>query len=200
MEIGVIMKYIALLRGINVGTSVRVEMKRLRSLFESQGFADVETYINSGNVIFESDMPKKSALSMIQAAIENEFGADIPVIVKSQKEMKEIASAIPDEWRNDTEQKTDVAYLFDKIDSPEIIGKLPVKREFIDIRYVKGAIFWNVSRENYNRSHLNKIIGHELYHLMTVRNVNTARFLAGTGKNLNGNNLIKKMRILNSKQ
>lgn len=194
------MKYIALLRGINVGTSVRVEMKRLRSLFESLGFADVETYINSGNVIFESDVSKKSALSMIQAAIENEFGADIPVIVKSQKEMKEIASAIPDEWRNDTEQKTDVAYLFDKIDSPEIIGKLPVKREFIDIRYVKGAIFWNVSRENYNRSHLNKIIGHELYHLMTVRNVNTARFLAGTGKNLNGNNLIKKMRILNSKQ
>ncbi|HPS31713.1 MAG TPA: DUF1697 domain-containing protein [bacterium] len=177
------MKYIALLRGINVGTSVRVEMKRLRSLFESLGFLNVATYINSGNVIFESDLPKKSALSMIQAAIENEFGVEIPVIVKTQKEMAAIASAIPDEWRNDTEQKTDVAYLFDDIDSPEIIEKLPVKREFIDIRYVKGAIFWNVSRENYNRSHLNKIISHKLYRLMTVRNVNTARFLAGTGKN-----------------
>ena len=178
-----LMKYIALLRGINVGTSVRVEMKRLRSLFESLGFLNVATYINSGNVIFESDLPKKSALSMIQAAILNEFGVEIPVIVKTQKEMAAIASAIPDEWRNDTEQKTDVAYLFDDIDSPEIIEKLPVKREFIDIRYVKGAIFWNVSRENYNRSHLNKIISHKLYRLMTVRNVNTARFLAGTGKN-----------------
>ena len=178
MEIEVIMKYIALLRGINVGTSVRVEMKSLRSLFVSLGFSGVETYINSGNVIFESDVPKKSVTAMIGGALEKEFGAEIPVIVKSQKEMAVIASAIPDEWLNDTEQKTDVAYLFEKIDSPEIIGKLPVKTEFIDIRYVKGAIFWNVSRENYNRSHLNKIIGHELYRLMTVRNVNTARFLA----------------------
>jgi uncharacterized protein (DUF1697 family) len=44
--------------------------------------------------------------------------------------------------------------------------------------YVNGAIIWNVQRENYNKSQLNKIISHKIYKDMTVRNVNTARHLA----------------------
>ena len=44
--------------------------------------------------------------------------------------------------------------------------------------YVKGAIIWNVTRDNYNKSQLNKIISHKIYKEFTVRNVNTARYLA----------------------
>ncbi|MDD2717999.1 MAG: DUF1697 domain-containing protein, partial [Candidatus Wallbacteria bacterium] len=91
-----------------------------------------------------------------------------------------IAGAIPADWRNDSVQKTDVAYLFPEIDSGEILSELPVNMDFIDMRYVKGALFWNVRRENYNKSRLNRMIGHKSYQLMTVRNVNTARFLAGS--------------------
>lgn len=176
------MKYIALLRGINVGKTKWVEMKRLKSLFESLGFADVATYINSGNVFFESDEKQPAIRTRIESGLKNEFGFEIPLLVKTEAEIRHIAEAIPDQWHNDPEQKTDVAYLFDKIDSEDIIEKLPVKREYVDIRYVKGAVFWNVSRENYNKSRLNKLIGHEFYPFMTVRNVNTARFLAGIGK------------------
>lgn len=93
--------------------------------------------------------------------------------------IRRIAAAVPDHWQNNSEQKTDVAYLFPEIDSEEIIDNLPVKREFIDILYVKGALIWNVRKSDYNRSRLNKIIGMKLYQQMTVRNVNTARFLAG---------------------
>ncbi len=49
------MTYVALLRGINVGGNRKVEMKRLKATFERAGFADVRTYINSGNVIFGSE-------------------------------------------------------------------------------------------------------------------------------------------------
>jgi uncharacterized protein (DUF1697 family) len=49
------MQYVALLRGINVGKSVQVPMKDLKSLFEKLGFTEVSTYLNSGNVIFKSD-------------------------------------------------------------------------------------------------------------------------------------------------
>jgi uncharacterized protein (DUF1697 family) len=71
--------------------------------------------------------------------------------------------------------------LFDGIDSKETIAKIPAKREFIDIRYAKGALFWNVLRKDYSKSQINKLIGSPLYKLMTVRNVNTARHLAGKG-------------------
>ena len=173
------MKYIALLRGINVGGKRKVEMKRLKTLFETLGCTNVSTYINSGNVIFELRDDQKHILEKIKSELKEEFTFDIAILIKTEEEMKEIADSIPSEWQNDSAYKTDVAYLFPEIDSKEILNELPIKKEFIDIRYVKGAIFWNIDRKNYNKSHINKIISHTLYQSMTVRNVNTARFLAG---------------------
>jgi uncharacterized protein (DUF1697 family) len=172
------MIYIALLRGINVGGNHKVEMKRLKAFFESYGCIDVSTYINSGNVIFESEEGQKQIFDKLKKGLKKDFDFEIPILIKTAKEMKIISDAIPKEWQNDSTHKTDVAYLFPEIDSKEILDDLPVKKEFTDIRYVKGAIYWTVDRNNYNKSHLNKIISHRLYHYMTIRNVNTARYLA----------------------
>ena len=173
------MKYFALLRGINVGGNRKVEMKRLKNLFQSLGYANVVTYLNSGNAIFESDIMLNDLQIEIPKKLKEEFGFNIQTLIKTEKEIKKIAKAIPNQWKNDSEQKTDVAYLFPEIDTKKTINELPVKREFIDIRYVKGAIIWNVLKKEYNKSHLNKIIGLKLYQMMTVRNVNTARHLVG---------------------
>lgn len=173
------MKYIALLRGINVGKSLRIDMKNLKEMFESLGYNSVSTYINSGNIIFDSIEDRESILKKITDSFNKEFHAEIPILIKTEQEMKDIAAAIPEEWQNDPVHKADVAYLFQQIDTPETIDELPVRKEFLDIRYVKGAIFWYVDRINYNNAHLNKIVSHRYYQLMTVRNVNTARFLAG---------------------
>lgn len=176
------MTYIALLRGVNVGTSRRIEMAKTRQMFASLGFTNVSTYLNSGNVIFETYKPRQSLRAEIEAGFEREFGFAVTTLVKSQAEMKEIIAAVPFDWQNDGTHKTDIAYLFEEIDSESTIGQLPIKRQYLDIRYTKGAIFWNVARENYNKSQLNKLISHKYYQLMTVRNVNTGRFLAGVGK------------------
>ncbi|TGK81731.1 DUF1697 domain-containing protein [Leptospira noumeaensis] len=173
------MKYIALLRGINVGGNRKVEMKKLRTLLESLGYTEVSTYINSGNIIFESEDDKKTVLLKIQKAFEITFDFEIPTLVKTENEMKKIANAIPRGWQNDATQKTDVAYLFPEADSKKIIEELPLKKEFLEIRYIKGAIIWNIKRENLSKSQLTKLISHKLYKGMTIRNVNTARFLAG---------------------
>ena len=154
-------------------------MKRLKTLFESLGYTNVVTYLNSGNVIFESDTKQEVLQAEIPIELKNEFDFEIPTLVKNEQEIKRIADAIPEDWQNDSEQKTDIAYLFPEIDSKKTIDELPVDREFIDIRYVKGALIWNLKKKEYNRSNLNKIIGLKRYQLMTVRNVNTARFLAG---------------------
>ncbi|MEW6586502.1 MAG: DUF1697 domain-containing protein [Nitrospirota bacterium] len=171
--------YIALLRGINAGKNRRVDMKKLEALFERSGYADVSTYINSGNVIFYSDKMASEIRREIEVALKKEFKFDIPTLIKSRKEMQDIAKAIPGKWQNDAEQRTDVAYLFEEIDSKKTLDTMPVNKEYIDVRYVKGAIYWNIDRKNYNKSRLNKLIGHKFYQSMTVRNVNTARFLAG---------------------
>ncbi|MDQ7814577.1 MAG: DUF1697 domain-containing protein [Patescibacteria group bacterium] len=172
------MRYVALLRGINVGKTKRIEMKRLKALFETLGYFDVSTYINSGNIVFEAKKAQKTVRSEVENALKKEFGILIPTLVKTDKEMRKIADAIPAAWKNDDKQRTDVAYLFDKADNKKTIDELPVKHDYIDILYVKGALIWNVKRLNYNKSHLNKLIAHPLYQSMTVRNVNTARWFA----------------------
>ena len=173
------MKYSALLRGINVGKTKRIDMKNLIDLFDRIGYLNVSTYINSGNIFFESAKSVSIIRKEIESNMHNEFGYDIPALVKTIKELQQIAENIPSTWLNDTTQRTDVAYLFEEVDSIEIIDELPVRKEYIDIRYTKGALYWNVQRENYGKSNLNKLAGHKLYQYMTIRNVNTARYLAG---------------------
>ncbi len=172
------MKYVALLRGINVGNSVKINMKELKDLFIQCEYLNVSTYINSGNVFFETNDKKDIVKEKIENELLQKSGNEIKILIKTKSEIIEIAKSIPSSWENNTEQKTDVAYLFDSIDNKKIVNELPIKMEFVQILYVKGALIWNVSRDNYNKSHLNKIISHKIYKEMTVRNVNTARYLA----------------------
>lgn len=171
------MNYVALLRGINVGGNHTVEMKKLKSLCESLGFENVSTYINSGNIVFEGNGTTENIRKILHENISNEFGFDVPTLVKSQQDMIRIAEAAPKQWVNDATQRTDVAYLFPEVDSEKIIDDLPIKKEFISLKYVKGALLWNIKRENINKSQLVKLISHKIYKFMTVRNVNTARYL-----------------------
>jgi uncharacterized protein (DUF1697 family) len=173
------MKYIVLSRKINAGKENRIDTKSLKRLFELPGYDSVATYINSGNVIFNSQNEMKILEKEIDEELFEHFKHKIQFILKSHAEIKMIAGSIPETWQNNDDQRTDVAYLFEEIDKPDIINELPVKLDFIEIKYVKGAIIWNLKRENLNKSRLNKLISHPHYQYMTIRNVNTARYLAG---------------------
>lgn len=169
------MVYVALLRGINVGGKNRVEMPRLKSLFESLGFTDVVTYINSGNVIFRHNEVLSRIDSSIEAAIEKEFGFAVQVIVRDIENVRTLNRIIPKDWANDAVMKTDVMFLWDEIDNPNIIEQIPVKPEIETLRYTKGALVWNIGRENVARGAVLRINKSELYKKMTIRNINTVR-------------------------
>jgi len=173
------MKYILLLRKINAGKENRINMKSLKQLFELPGYDTVAIYINSGNVIFNSQKGVEILKKEIDRILSGHFKHKIEFILKTHAEIRKIADAIPEAWQNNNDQRTDVAYLFEEIDKPQIVNELPVKFDFVEIKYVKGAIIWNLKRENLYKSRLSKLINHQLYKHMTIRNVNTARYLAG---------------------
>ncbi|SHF98352.1 DUF1697 domain-containing protein [Ornithinibacillus halophilus] len=81
------MSYVALLRGINLGKKNKVEMKRLRSLFEEMGFQHVQTYIQTGNVIFEELICEEE---QIETQLKETFGFDIPVTIRSKEDLEKI--------------------------------------------------------------------------------------------------------------
>jgi uncharacterized protein (DUF1697 family) len=169
------MKYLALLRGINVGGNKKVDMKTLREVFESLGFTDVSTYINSGNVIFESD---SDDFSHIESALEEKFGFEIKVIIRDEDNIRYLAETIPPEYENSAEQKTDVLFLWDNFDSPNSIDLIKKHPDIDNLHYISGAIVWNISKSNYSKSGMHKFIGSPVYKHMTARNINTVRKLA----------------------
>jgi uncharacterized protein (DUF1697 family) len=153
-------------------------MKALKEILEGLGLNDVVTYLNSGNVVFGSVLDGSALTVLIEDALQVAFGAKVPTLVKSAADMIAIAESIPDEWGSDPAQQTYVAYLFSDVDSPSLVEELPIKRQFMSIFYVPGAIVWNIKRPDYNRSQITKIVGHSAYARMTTRNINTARRLA----------------------
>ncbi|WP_298555520.1 DUF1697 domain-containing protein [uncultured Algibacter sp.] len=88
--------YIALLRGINVGGHKKIPMADLRELLTKSGLINVKTYIQSGNVIFQSkELDSKVLENKIQKAILSHFGFDVPVLVKSKNEIESILNNCP---------------------------------------------------------------------------------------------------------
>lgn len=172
------MKCVALLRGINVGKGPKVPMKRLTAVLEGLGLQNVQTYLSSGNVVFQSDLTAASLADRIGRAVEEAFGQPIPTLVMTSSEMLAIDRAIPKTWGSGDNEQTYVAYLFPAADRPEIVAELPVKHQFMNIRYIKGAFVWNIKKENYNKSQITKISSHAQYALMTTRNISTAKKLA----------------------
>ena len=90
------MKYISLLRGINVSGKNPIKMDDLRDLYVSLGFDGVETYIQSGNVVFDHDTFGTAELQKrIETAISKRFGFDVTVMVRTHPELAALIDKSP---------------------------------------------------------------------------------------------------------
>lgn len=174
-------RYVALLRGVNVGGKHRVPKAEFRAMLELLGFSDVVIYINSGNAVFSSDTLPDA--TVVQAALETHFDFPIPTLIIPGEKFARIAAAIPPDWTNDPSQpdksgqKSDVLFLFDEANSPDIMERIGYKPEIETMLYVDGAVLANISRANQSRSSLLKLMGTDLYRQVTIRNITTLKKL-----------------------
>ena len=87
--------YIALLRGINVGGHKVIKMADLKRVFESMGLKQVKTYIQSGNIVFESEEDINFLKERIQSEIKNVFSFDVPVMLRTNEEFINVIKRCP---------------------------------------------------------------------------------------------------------
>lgn len=88
--------YIVLLRGINVGGHKKTPMAELRALLEKSGFQKVKSYIQSGNLILQSEINSKAKIAdLIRESILNHFGFEVPTLVKTRDELEAILNQCP---------------------------------------------------------------------------------------------------------
>ena len=111
-------RYVALLRGINLGARNRVPMARLRELCVEQGCEDVTTYIASGNVVLSSWKEPDELATTLERAIEKEFGHDVAVVVLTASEMAAVVKSNP--FPNAAPGTLHVAFLAKPIDKSAV--------------------------------------------------------------------------------
>lgn len=88
--------YISILRGINVSGQKLIKMVDLKLLYESLGFEKVQTYIQSGNVIFETEEADlQKLISTIEDAITEKYGFNVPVQIRTKEELKKVIDNLP---------------------------------------------------------------------------------------------------------
>ncbi len=173
-------KYIAVLRGINVSGKRKIKMADLRDLLELEGFENVQTYIQSGNVVFSAKAYNARKLEhQISTLIEKHYGFDVPVIVMEASQVKEIMTHNPFLPENAENLHTlYVAFLSDEPVS-ETIKNIPPEQFLPDRFYIKGKHVFLCYATRYSNSKLdNNFLEKKLKVTATTRNWKTIKALA----------------------
>jgi uncharacterized protein (DUF1697 family) len=173
---GTMNSYVILLRGVNVGGKNIVPMVGLRKCLADLGFANVSTYIASGNVILSSDRPADELKNEIEAALIKSFKLDsefIKVLVLSRDQLQEVVDRKPEGFGEQPGKYYSDAIFLMSIDSAQAMS-LFNPREGVDMVWPgDGVIYSQRLGAMRTKSRLNKIMASPLYKSMTIRSWNT---------------------------
>lgn len=172
-------KYIALLRGINISGKNKISMAELKNEFDQLGYENVITCLNSGNVIFSSDIDDKNILTdNIHKMIQNKFNIDIPIFVSTAGELKELLANQPDWWGTDNKEIYDnIIFIIPPHTFEEVYNTVgEPKKEFEKVEEYKNNIFWSYSLKNYRKTNWwSKTAGTSISNYITIRTANTTK-------------------------
>ena len=172
-------KYIAFLRAINVGGHT-VKMDRLSQLFESLSFSNVETFIASGNAVFETATKNSNALERkIEQTLRQALGYEVATFIRTVSEAAEIAEYKP---FTESEMKAatalNIAFLTEPLDAKSKQKVLALKTD-IDTFHVHGReVYWLCRKKQSESTFSNAVLEKTLGKSSTIRGVNTAKKIA----------------------
>ena len=168
--------YISILRGINVGGNKKIKMDALREMYSELGYTHVQSYIQSGNVIFSTEKNDTESLQKtISAKIKESFGFDVPVLVYTAKEMKTNLENNP--FKDDSSK--DVAFIhltfLSTIPEKSLVEKITTSSFAPDEFILTGKVLYLYCPNGYGQTKLtNTFFENKLKLTATTRNLKTA--------------------------
>lgn len=173
-------RYVALLRGINVGGHNIIPMAALAQAITRAGYANVSTYIASGNVLLDAPEPPRALETRLERVLGKAFAYDATVVVRSRDDIAAMIAALPAGWRTPrADTRYNVLFLRHTIDDAAIVERLGARRGVEAIAYHPGTIFWAAKIAQLGHSGVAKLAqSAALYPHITVRNLNTTTKLA----------------------
>jgi uncharacterized protein (DUF1697 family) len=174
-------RYVALLRGINVGGKNLIPMPALKAAFEEDGFDDVRTYIQSGNVVFSTGTSKQAELTRrIERMLRKTFGHyQGNVALRSRAQMRSIVERAPDGFGSEPAlYREDVIFLMPPLTARTVVESVPIKEEVDRIWAGTGVVYFSRLTSRAAQSRLSRVVSMPIYQQMTIRNWNTTTKLA----------------------
>jgi uncharacterized protein (DUF1697 family) len=170
------MKYVAFLRGINVGGKNIIKMTDLKNVVDECGFCNVSTYIQSGNIIFESEgCSIKDVSEKLEACLLKYFAYDSCVVIRNQQQMEEVISAIPDDWEKRDNLRCYIAFIKEPISENDVLNEVELKEGIDFVKTGLGVLYLSTLLTGLTRSRLTKLVSKPIYKKITIRNYKTVQ-------------------------
>ena len=172
-------RFIALIRGINVGGKNIVPMAALRARFVEHGFTDIETYIQSGNVVFSSTETDPRALgARVSAILARHFSVETPVLVVSNATLARVVDEAPKGFGETPDtHRFDVLFVIPPVTPREVRAAITLKEGVDEAHVGSAALYFTRLIARATASHLTRITQSGVYSALTIRNWNTTRAL-----------------------
>jgi uncharacterized protein (DUF1697 family) len=165
-------RLIALLRAVNLGPTNRVKMADLRALLEREGYEDVRTLLQSGNVVLTSPKPPDAVAREMEKLIAGELGVETDVIVRTRDELADAIARNPIAEADEQPKRCQVSFLAGEPDptAVERVAAIDVAPERFEVSG-REAYAWHP--DGLQRSKLARALGEGLGVTATARNWNT---------------------------
>jgi len=168
--------YVILIRGINVGGKNIVPMAALKKNLEEQGFANVSTYIASGNVVLVSDKPAGEIKVQVEQSLSENFKLDdgfVKVLVLTHEQLQSVIDHKPNGFGEQPEKYHSDAIFLMELDAAETLALFNPREGVDEVWAGDGVIYSQRLSALRTKSRLSKIMGTAAYKSMTIRNWNT---------------------------
>lgn len=167
-------RYVAFLRGINVGGKNPVPMADLREVFETAGHTEVSTYIQSGNVLFRSAASGPTLERDIETRLEERFGVPLVVVVRSLRQLRAVVDKAPPGFGTEPDTfHSDVVFLRTPLTAARAMTVVKL-REGVDQAWAaNGVVYFQRLSAQRTKSRMGQIVGTPEYKLMTIRSWKT---------------------------
>jgi uncharacterized protein (DUF1697 family) len=178
------MKYVALLRGINVGGKNIIKMVDLKLAFDNNGLVNVSTFIQSGNVIFESD--NKNIIDIetkIEKFLSQRFGYLATVVVLNINKLIEVVDKMPIEWQDTNNWRGYVAFVKRPLTPAEVAREIKINPAVDQLKIGENVIYMSTLKSGLTKSGFGKMIGTNIFKQITIRNFNSTKKILGLMKN-----------------
>jgi uncharacterized protein (DUF1697 family) len=170
------MKYIAFLRGINVGGNSLIKMAELKIAVEKCGFTNVRTFIQSGNVLFDSPKSTKAVVTVLEKELSREFGMNLKVVVRTKADIESVLKHAPKTWKKDDLRKY-IAFVRAPKTAEDVVAEMQL-REGVDSADIgKGVVYMSTKLSGITKSGFTKLASKAIYKEITIRNYTTVKKL-----------------------